>query len=273
MSIINSSLSMVIKSDSVLTEKTVVDNGEYDANQEGYDGYSKVNVGVTEFSKIDGVNYNIYGTDSVLENGRFWTKWDNHKGIRPVDTTGDFIKIDWANDDWELGAAVLSDGEIVKTQQNTIFGLAVPSTHWCDAPTLYVNHTVFPTEQFLLRKTDNTQRDDGVMNCDLGLVDGFLPNTWYFVKASYNSTTKMFTVSATKDFTTWETTTATYDRVPSTTTNDYIGFASANMSYIGNPAQNLFLDLANTYIKQNGTIVWGNFDGKFSDKYTSQEAI
>lgn len=47
MSIINSSLSMVIKSDSTLTEKNIGVNGEYDANQEGYDGYSKVNVNVT----------------------------------------------------------------------------------------------------------------------------------------------------------------------------------------------------------------------------------
>lgn len=272
MSIINSSLSMVIKSDSVLTEKTIVDNGEYDANQDGYDGYSKINVGVTEFSKIDGVNYNINGTSSVLEQGRFWTKWNNHKGIRPVDSVGNYIKVDWT-EDWELGVAVLSDGEVIKTQFNIIFGLAIPSTHWGDAPTLYINHTTFPTEQFLFRKADSTQRDAGLMNCDLGLVDGFLPNTWYFVKASYNSTTKTFTVSVTKDFTTWETTTTTYDRVPSTTTNDYIGFASANMSYIGDSAQNLILDLANTYIKQNGIIIWGNYDGKFSDKYTSQEAI
>ena len=262
---------MVIKSDSVLTEKTIVDNGEYDANTEGYDGYSRVDVDVTDFTKIDGVNYNINGTNSVLEQGRFWTKWDNHKGIRPVDTTGDFIKIDWANDDWELGAAVLSDGEIAKTQYNEVFGLAVPSTTWCDAPTLYINHTNYSTEQFLLRKADSTQSDANIMGCDLGLAEGFLPNTWYFVKVSYNSTTKTFTVSVTKDFTIWETTTATYDRVPSTTTNDYIGFASANMYYIGDPAQNLILDLANCYIRQNGIIVWGNFDGKFSDKYTSQE--
>jgi hypothetical protein len=267
---------MVIKSDSVLTEKTIVDNGEYDANQEGYDGYSKVNVGVTEFSKIDGVTYNINGINPVLENGRFWTKWQNNRGIVPLNNSGNKVKVNWA-EDWELGYAVLMKNEIVRTERTISHGRESSSGFVFKAPVGFVAHTGYTSDPyaiFALRVSATTLTTADLWEPNTGFSEGMLPDTWYFVKASYNATTHTASITATKDFVNWSTagSVTKADKTPYTGNDDYMCFAG-QYPEPNNGAQNVILDLANCYIKQNGIIVWGNFDGKFSDKYTSQEAI
>lgn len=218
-------------------------------------------------SYLDGVTYNVNGASPVLEQGRFWTKWKQTNGVRPVDSAGNYIKVDWTQD-WEIGVAVLFRNEVTRTYYNFAYGLAVNSAYWADAPVLQVYSTYQesePLRSFALRKGDTHQNDDYLMLCDTGFAEGVLPDTWYFVKASYDSTTKTFTIAATKDFETWATNTSTYaDRTPSTTLTDYLGFGSDNLTGVGDPAQNLILDLANCYIKQNDIMIWGHFDGAFA---------
>lgn len=273
MSIINSSLSMVIKSDSVLTEKSIGENGEYDANTEGYDGYSRVDVDVTDFTKIDGVTYKVNGINPVLENGRFWGKWQNNRGIIPLDNSGNKVKVNWA-ENWELGYAVLMKNEIVRTEKTMAHGRESSGGYWCKAPIGFVAHTGYvsdPYATFTLRVSATTLTDADLWEPNTGFSEGMLPDTWYFVKASYDSSTHTASITATKDFVNWSVagSVTKADKTPYTGNDDYMCFAGTYNENDG--AQNIILDLANCYIKQNDVVIWGNFDGKFSDKYTSQE--
>ena len=258
MSIINSSLSMVIKSDSALTEKTIVDNGEYDANQEGYDGYSKVNVDVTEFAKISGVNYKFDSLTPKIINGRFFTNFNSSNGIVPVDNNLSAITIDYS-DDWEVGIAYLFRGDT--SQDTPLYGNS--GGGWNSSPYIIVGGTNLNTARVRVFDTSSGQWEiDPVIDTILQ------ENKWYFLKVAYDASTATVTASTTGDFKNWNTATETRDGKTPKTANQS-AFGEFKSGYTMN--QYITIDLANTYLKQNGTIVWGNFDGKFSDKYTSQE--
>ena len=270
MSIINSSLSMVIKSDSVLAEKTIVDNGEYDANQEGYDGYSRVDVDVTDFTKIDGVNYNINGTNPVLENGRFWTKWEKKSGLIPVDSTGAYIAPDWTQD-WEIGTAFMFKGTVPVTRTTIAIGCSTLHSFNPGTPIVYLNYPNLPN--IYARMYATTSATERSWKSGISFNNGIQADTWYFIKLVYNSATKTMVVSATTDFENWATdqNPTILDDTPYSSVSYKLGFGSGNQKDRGEPEQNVILDLANSYVKQNNIMIWGNFDGKFSDKYTSQE--
>lgn len=209
-------------------------------------------------SYLDGVSYKLNDVTPKIVNGRFFKNHNSSYGVVPVDNALSTVNIDYSKD-WEVGIAYIFEGD--PSQEEPIYGNT--GGGWNSSPYILVG-SPSGVNTAAVRVFDTSE---GLWEIDPVIDTTVQENKWYFIKVAYNASTSTVIASTTSDFENWNTVTETRAGKTPKNTNQS-AFASFKSGYTMN--QYCVIDFANTYIKQNGLMIWGHFDGKFAGEHHYQ---
>lgn len=172
------------------------------------------------------------------------------QGIFPNDKNGVRVKLDYT-DTFEIGFAIKAP--------NLTSGLYYlyhgTGSQYANTPTFGVNRGL---PYMFISKTGGTAQDYDIPFNGESMQN----NTWYFVRFGFDKNTMTFYGEYTTDFEAWIRRSAIMDGLPFDG-HDNDGFVVGDQDRYNNPS--ITVDMRNTYLKQNGQIIWGNFTGSFPD--------
>ena len=179
----------------------------------------------------------------------------------------DYIRMNWQGD-WEIGVA----WKLTREQtgyQNTLF--ATCGMPYYETPSAEIGSDINRSVGMGIGYTDVSSgwgKWQWMFDVDESYVTQ--PLKWYFAKFTYDSTNNSMTISYTDDFISWITYTYTLTGTPRNTgypssyTINFGAFPDTNNNH--HNSDYMRIDLGNTYLKQNGQMVWGNYLGNFPDE-------
>ena len=195
-----------------------------------------------------------YGATSYrLVGGRVLTGFHRTYGfLAPADASGNWLDVDWSGD-WEIGCA-FSQGDT--NGHFVLFGEENSTSRSSDVPGTEVNGTTLGRG---VSTNGGTAWADWYNFSDVTIG----ANSWFF-RLAYDPTTKTLTSALTGDFSDYATYIITLSAHPYHSSAYKLGFGGLMRSAVFSKASGR-LDLWNTYIKANGTLIWGAYTGSFPE--------
>ena len=239
----------------VVQPLSVTQNGTYNPPS-GVDGYAPVAVNVSgggiSFVGDFNIGYNTSAGMNIYQN-RVASKTgnSNYRSIYLSPEKMSSIGLD-PTKDFEIGCAFK-----LKDTNNlfTLFAVIANSSHFAAFPSMEVSRQLDFGRGYALSANVDTAWTNYTNFTTVAL------NTWYFARMRYDATNQSLTSEITTDFVSFVSDVATVTGGPKL--NSTYGFGFGAFGTATDRSATAMIDLYNTYIKKENTIVFGCFTGQF----------
>lgn len=243
---------------SVIQPLSATQNGTYNPPS-GVDGYAPVTVNVSggggEQPFVGGFGRSSNSGDSVspvIKNRRIVKNFSASYPLIPADENNAWLDVDWS-ETWEIGCAFkVTD----LTGNFALFGVCSNATSFSAAPSVE-----YMASEHNIGFGISTNKTNAWTMFNI-IKENVIADTWYFIKCGFNLNTMKVYADITEDFINWEHHEYELEQTPIHNNSSRLGFGglvknNSHVSAFG------MIDLFNTYIKVNGTMLFGAYSESF----------